>query len=470
MAVYQSNNLDALKYLKEKVVNQDKIFNLIKNCAVPKPVLLKKILLKALAKKGLNLEEVAILLSVEDEGSLAKIFAAASKIKQEIYGNRLVLFAPLYISNYCVNNCAYCSFHKDNPAARKKLTLAEVGEQAEILISQGHKRLLLEFGEHPEQNDIDFVGETIKRIYETKKDRGEIRRVNVNIAATSLDDYKKLKQAGIGTYQLFQETYHEPTYKKLHCGPKANFDRQLTAHERALAAGIDDLGFGVLFGLYDYHFDVLALIAHAQYFDKIHGIGPHTISVPRLKPAETVDYRPEFPVSDKDFLKIIAVIRLAVPYTGIIISTRESAEIRQKAFQIGISQTSAGSKTSPGGYGRNDEARQFEVSDQRSLDEVVQDICELGYIPSFCTACYRSARTGERFMALAKIGQIQYLCQPNALQTFLEYLLDYASPETKAAGEKVISQEIEKIFEENVKNKLISNLDRIRAGERDLYF
>lgn len=426
------------------------------------------ILEKAKQKKGLDIEDVGALLNIEDEKLLERLFETARQVKQEIYGNRLVLFAPLYVSDYCVNNCKYCGFHSDNKAPRKKLTLDEVAQQVKILEDMGHKRLLLEFGEDPVNNPIDYVIDVIKTIYGTKSGHGEIRRVNINIAATNVEDYRKLHDAGIGTYQLFQETYHKPTFEKLHQGPKADYSRQVTAHERAFEAGLDDYGMGVLFGLYDYKFEVLSLISHAKYLEEKLGVGPHTISVPRFNPASTVDFENEYKLSDKDFLKLIAIIRLAVPYTGMIISTRETPEIRRQAFQIGISQTSAGSKTSPGGYGQEECNAQFEVHDSRTLDEIVQEICEMGYLPSFCTACYRSGRTGDDFMALAKSGQIQNMCQPNALLTFQEYLMDYASEATKMAGEKLIQTELNKM-NNKIREKIISKLNLIKEGQRDLF-
>jgi 2-iminoacetate synthase len=451
------------------VVDTEKITLTLKNKKEPDAERLEKILDKSLQKKGLDLDEVNELLNVQNPESLAKIFAAAKQVKLEIYGNRLVLFAPLYISSYCANDCQYCGFHSSNKETRKKLTLAEIKKQVEILEDMGQKRLLLEFGEHS-ANDIDYVVATIKTIYSVKNKSGAIRRVNVNIAATTTENYRKLKKVGIGTYQLFQETYHLLTYKKLHKGPKADFNRQITALDRAFEAGIDDLGIGVLFGLYEYKFEVLSLISHAKYLEEKNGVGPHTISVPRFRPARTVDYKPEYEVSDQDFLKLIAVLRLAVPYTGMILSTREILEIRRKAFEIGISQASAGSKTSPGGYGQTgDNLDQFITFDERSLDEVIYDICQIGYFPSFCTACYRLGRTGDKFMEYAKSGAIQNFCQPNAILTFKEYLLDYASAKTKKAGGKVINQEIEKIKNKNIKNILIKNLEMIEKGKRDLY-
>ncbi|MEK7653006.1 MAG: [FeFe] hydrogenase H-cluster radical SAM maturase HydG [Patescibacteria group bacterium] len=428
------------------------------------------ILQKALLKHGLDMEEVAVLLNIEDDDLLQKLFEMAGKIKQEIYGNRIVLFAPLYASDYCVNNCRYCAFHADNKSIRTKLTLTEIKEQVCILEAMGHKRLLLELGEDPTNNPIDYVVDAIRTIYDTKNGKGEIRRVNVNIAATTVDNYKKLKDAGIGTYQLFQETYHRPTYEKLHQGPKADYDRQITAHERAYEAGIDDYGMGVLFGLYDYKYEVVSLIAHAKYLENKLGVGPHTISVPRFNQAVTVNLKNGYAVSDKDFLKIIAIIRLAVPYTGMIISTRENSKIRRQAFHIGISQASAGSKTSPGGYGKESVGpEQFSVHDHRSLDEIISDICALDYVPSFCTACYRSSRTGENFMSLAKEFEIHKFCQPNAIATLQEYLIDYASDETRKIGDKLIQKEIDKISNFETKKILIHNLEETKKGKRDLF-
>lgn len=453
-----------------EIIKEKEIFDILKKYQSPSEGEVKAVIEKAKNKQGLSLEETAILLNNSQTDLIDEMLKAAKQIKQDIYGSRLVLFAPLYVSNFCVNDCEYCSFHRRNPAARKKLTLEEVKEQVEILLDRGYKRLLLEFGEDFNNNPIDYVVEVIKTIYKTKKGRGDIRRVNINIAATSVDDYKKLKAAGIGTYQLFQETYHRPTYESLHNGPKADYERQITAMDRALQAGLDDVGIGVLFGLYDYKFEVLGLLAHAQYLDKHYKVGPHTISVPRFCSAATVNYQPEYKVSDDDFLKIIAVLRLAVPYTGMIISTRESPEIRKKAFAIGISQTSAGSATSPGGYGQEKAEAQFNIADHRSLDEVIYDICQMDYLPSFCTACYRSQRTGEKFMELAKTGNINLLCQPNAILTFKEYLLDYASPQTKEVGEQLIKKTIAEISDEKVREQVRNKLRELEDGKRDLYF
>lgn len=451
------------------IINGNAIQSILASVQSPDDDRLSEILAKASRKKGLLMEEVAELMAINNAGQLQRLFLAAGKVKNEIYGNRLVLFAPLYISDYCINDCIYCGFHCSNLLLkRKKLSMKEVAEQAKLIIRFGHKRVLLEAGEHP-ATSIEYVCDAIKTIYNTKVGSGEIRRVNVNIAATSIENYKKLKEVGIGTYQLFQETYHRETYEKLHNGPKADYERQITAHERAFEAGIDDYGIGVLFGLHDYRFEVLSLLAHASYMENKFSVGPHTISVPRFKPAPSVVYKPKFPVSDQDFLKLIAVLRLAVPYTGMILSTRESPELRQKAFEIGISQASAGSKASTGGYSKNENV-QFELADQRSVDDVVRSVCRQGLLPSFCTACYRSKRTGENFMKLAKSGNINFLCRPNAILTFKEFLIDYASHETKEEGQNVITRELEKIDDAERKKETLKRLKKIEAGERDLFF
>ena len=449
--------------------DDNKIKLLLSKVKTPSKARVEEILLKAELKKGLSLEESAELLKAKDPSAIKSIFRSAWKVKDAIYGDRLVFFAPIYISDLCVNDCEYCGFHCRNKALkRKKLSMDEVREQTRILIKMGHKRLLLEAGEHPEVT-IDYVCDAIRAIYSTKAGKGEIRRVNVNIAATTIENFRKLKDAGIGTYQLFQETYHPGTYAKLHRGPKADYERQITAHERAFKAGIDDFGMGVLFGLYDHRYEVLSLLAHAKYMDSTYGVGPQTISVPRFRPAQSVAFVPQYLVSDADFLRLIAVIRLSLPYTGMIISTRETPAIRAKAFKIGISQTSAASRTSPGGYSTHQNA-QFETSDERSLDDVVLGTCRQGLLPSFCTACYRSRRTGEAFMKLAKAGKIHYLCRPNAILTFKEFLIDYASPELKKAGEATIRKELMKIEDPERRAETRKRLVRVEKGERDLYF
>jgi 2-iminoacetate synthase len=453
----------------KEVVDEERINLILERTRNPSDGKVKGILDKALEKKGLDLEDVGWLLNTGKIEHIEMMFEAAGRIKREIYGERLVLFAPLYISNHCVNNCEYCGFRAGVSLPRKRLSMDEIRKQVKILEDMGHKRLLLEFGEHPEENDIDYVVDVIKTIYRTKSGKGEIRRVNVNIAATTTEDYRKLKEAGIGTYQLFQETYHRKTFERLHSGPKADYERQLLAHDRAFQAGIDDIGLGVLFSLYDYRFEVLGLVSHAQYLDRKYGVGPHTFSVPRWQPAKGVSWEPEHPVSERELLKVIAILRLAVPYTGMIISTRESPETRKKAFEVGISQTSAASRTSPGGYGEALELSQFSLSDHRSVSEVIESILKQDLVPSFCTACYRTGRTGEAFMELAKPGGIQRLCRPNALLTLKEYLEDYASGDVKELGERVLEKYLKRIPGDR-RRETESRLKRIENGERDIYF
>lgn len=417
------------------------------------------------------MEEVGCLLNLNDPELENELFRIACWVKNEIYGERLVFFAPLYISDFCVNDCAYCNFHiRNKDLIRKRLMQEEIEEQVKFLINMGHKRLLLEFGEDPVNNNIDYVVEVINKIYSTKTDKGNIRRVNVNIAATTVENYRKLKQAHIGTYQLFQETYHRKTYERLHSGPKADYDRQITAHTRAFEAGLDDLGLGVLFGLYDWRFEVLALVSHTQYLDKKFGVGPHTISVPRFCPAPTVTYRADYPVCDNDFLKLIAILRLAVPYTGMIISTREKPEIRKIAFQIGISQTSACSVTSVGGYGKKCNQPQFTISDERTLPEIIHSVLDDKLLPSFCTACYRRERTGATFMNLAKPGEIHNFCRPNGILTFAEYLEDFALDGIYKKGYELINFYLNRIENEVLRKQTQERLVKIREGQRDLYF
>ncbi len=428
----------------------------------------KKVFERAMEKSGLELEEVGVLLNISDRGLMNELFDSARQVKNEIYGNRLVLFAPLYASNHCINNCTYCGFRSKNKVKRKKLTIDEVKEETKKIIEMGHKRVLIEFGEHPIENPIGYVIDVINAIYCTKTEKGEVRRVNVNIAATDKNDYALLNQAGIGTYQLFQETYHEPTYNILHSGPKSNYRRQLFAHHEAFSAGIDDVGLGVLYGLYDYRYEVLALLMHANELERNFNVGPHTISVPRWKPAESVKWRrAPYSISERELLKIIAIIRLALPYTGIIMSTRESHETRLRAFGIGVSQTSAASRTSPGGYSNRHILEQFSISDRCSLDDTIKSMMLLGMIPSFCTACYRVGRTGETFMSLAKPGDIHEFCLPNALLTFQEYLSDYAGDAVREMGEEYIKELVDTL-DLKVKRAFLKKLERVRNGERDL--
>ena len=426
---------------------------------------------------GLSHREASVLLACEIPEKIQEIYKIAEEIKQAFYGNRIVMFAPLYLSNYCVNGCVYCPYHlKNKKIPRKKLTQEEVRKEVIALQDMGHKRLAIESGEDPVNNPIEYILECIHTIYSVHHKNGDIRRVNVNIAATTVENYRKLKEAGIGTYILFQETYHKESYEKLHpTGPKHDYAYHTEAMDRAMEGGIDDVGLGVLFGLELYKYEFAGLLMHAEHLEAAHGVGPHTISVPRVKKADDID--PEAfdnSISDEIFAKIVACIRLAVPYTGMIISTRESEELRGKLLNLGISQVSGGSRTSVGGYTeeeREHDTEQFDVSDQRTLDEVVGWLIEKGHIPSFCTACYRMGRTGDRFMSLCKNGQIINCCHPNALMTLAEYLEDYASQKTKQLGYELIAKEIEKITNEKVKNTAIENIDAIRNhNRRDFYF
>ncbi|MCR5261644.1 MAG: [FeFe] hydrogenase H-cluster radical SAM maturase HydG [Candidatus Gastranaerophilales bacterium] len=425
---------------------------------------------------GLTHEEASILLACEDKSVLEKIYSVAEEIKHAFYGERIVIFAPLYLSNYCVNGCIYCPYHHQNKhIPRKKLTQEEVKAEVIALQDMGHKRLAIEAGEDPVNNPIEYILDCIKTIYSIKHKNGAIRRVNVNIAATTVENYKKLKDAGIGTYILFQETYHKESYEKLHpTGPKHNYAYHTEAMDRAMEGGIDDVGLGVLFGLERYKYEFAALLMHAEHLEAVHGVGPHTISVPRIKKADDIDPSAfDNGIDDETFAKIVALTRIAVPYTGIIISTRESQEVREKLLKLGVSQVSGASRTSVGGYTEKErpvDTEQFDVSDQRTLDEVVNWLLKLGHIPSFCTACYREGRTGDRFMSLCKTGQIQNCCQPNALITLKEFLTDYAADETKKIGEQFILKELDKIENQAVKKVLTNNLKEIENGKRDFRF
>ena len=435
------------------------------------------ILEKARLRKGLTHREASVLLACELEDKNQEIYELARQIKKDFYGDRIVMFAPLYLSNYCVNGCLYCPYHaKNKHIPRKKLTQEEIKAEVIALQDMGHKRLALEAGEDPVNNPLEYILESIKTIYSIKHKNGAIRRVNVNIAATTVEDYRKLKEAGIGTYILFQETYHKEGYEKLHpTGPKSNYAYHTEAHDRAMEGGIDDVGLGVLFGLELYRYEFAGLLMHAEHLEAVFGVGPHTISVPRVCPADDIDPGAfDNGISDEIFEKIVACIRVAVPYTGMIISTRESRKVRQRVLELGISQISGGSRTSVGGYveqePEEESSAQFDVSDTRTLDEVVRWLMELGYVPSFCTACYREGRTGDRFMSLCKAGQIQNCCLPNALMTLKEYLMDYAAPETRAVGEKVIAQQQAYITNPKVKEIVAGRLVKIAQGERDFRF
>lgn len=436
--------------------------------------LIDAILEKARQKKGLTHREALVLLACELEDRNQQIYTLAQQIKQAFYGSRIVMFAPLYLSNYCVNGCVYCPYHKKNThIPRKKLTQEEIRAEVIALQDMGHKRLALEAGEDPVHNPLEYILESIDTIYSIKHKNGAIRRVNVNIAATTVENYRRLKDAGIGTYILFQETYHKESYEKLHpTGPKSNYAYHTEAHDRAMEAGIDDVGLGVLFGLELYRYELAGLLMHAEHLEAAFGVGPHTISVPRICPGDDVDPSAfDNGISDDIFAKIVAVIRVAVPYTGMIISTRESPAVRQRLLELGVSQISGGSRTSVGGYTRPEQdTAQFDLSDHRTLDEVVYWLMELGHIPSFCTACYREGRTGDRFMSLCKSGQINNCCLPNALMTLQEYLEDYASPETKVIGEALIAKEISSIPRDKTREIVRRQLEQICNGQRDFRF
>lgn len=439
--------------------------------------LVKTILEKARACKGITHREAAVLLECTDADLIEQMYALAREIKHKFYGNRIVMFAPLYLSNYCVNGCVYCPYHAKNKTIhRKKLTQEEIRAEVIALQDMGHKRLALEAGEHPLMNPIEYILESIKTIYSIKHKNGAIRRVNVNIAATTVENYRRLKEAGIGTYILFQETYNKVNYEALHpTGPKKDYAYHTEAMDRAMQGGIDDVGIGVLFGLETYRYDFIGLLMHAEHLEATYGVGPHTISVPRLCAADdidTADFKNAVP--DEIFHKIVAIIRIAVPYTGMIISTRESVKSREKVLELGISQISGGSRTSVGGYvteeSEEENSAQFDIADHRSLDEVVGWLLDLDHIPSFCTACYREGRTGDRFMTLLKNGQISNCCLPNALLTLKEYLKDYASPETRAKGEAMIKRLLNDVPNEKARATAAKYLDAIENGERDFRF
>ena len=477
-------NVKSLK--AEEFINHEEILETLEYAEANKSnrELIEEILEKARPKKtgrgvecaGLSHRDASVLLACDIPEMTEKIYALANEIKENFYGDRIVMFAPLYLSNYCVNQCVYCPYHIQNKEIpRKKLTQAEVEKEVIALQDMGHKRLAIEAGEDPINNPIEYILECINTIYSIKHKNGAIRRVNVNIAATTVENYRKLKEAGIGTYILFQETYHKESYEELHpAGPKHNYAYHTEAMDRAMEGGIDDVGLGVLFGLDKYKYEFAGLLMHAEHLEAVHGVGPHTISVPRLKRASDIDPTQfDNGIDDDTFAKIIACIRISVPYTGMIISTRESEECRKKVLKLGISQISGGSRTSVGGYANEErphDTEQFDVSDQRTLDEVVKWLMEGGYIPSFCTACYREGRTGDRFMALCKVGQIQNCCHPNALLTLQEYLQDYASPETRKIGEALIDREIVKVPDDKKREKALEYLDKIRNGERDFRF
>ena len=455
-------------------IREEEINQILAAPPVRDAVRVREVLAKSREMKGLDMGDVAALMPVSDPDLLGELFTTAREVKEQIYGRRLVLFAPLYISNLCSNECLYCAFRaRNNAMKRRALTQEEIAREIKMLVEQGHKRVLLVAGESYPQEGFGYVLRSVETIYATRSGNGEVRRVNANIAPLTLDEFRELKNAKIGTYQLFQETYHHDTYAHVHLGgKKRDYNWRITAMDRAMEAGINDVGIGVLFGLFDYRFEILALMQHIRHLEKKFGVGPHTISVPRLEPASGSDIaaQPPAAVSDLDFRKIVAILRLAVPYTGIIMSTREGPTLRRETFALGVSQISAGSRTNPGGYCEDEEyeASQFSLGDHRSLDDVIRDVASLGYIPSFCTACYRLGRTGADFMDLAKPGEIKSHCDPNALSTFQEYLLDYASAETKQVGEKLIALSLDRM-NQNDRVRSEGMLAKVREGKRDVF-
>ena len=463
----------------EEFINHEEILETLAYADAHKDdaALIDQIIAKARLKKGLSHREASVLLACTLEDKNHEVYELAREIKRDFYGDRIVMFAPLYLSNYCVNGCLYCPYHaKNRHIPRKKLTQDEIRAEVIALQDMGHKRLALEAGEDPVHNPLEYILESIHTIYSIQHKNGAIRRVNVNIAATTVENYKKLKEAGIGTYILFQETYHKESYERLHpTGPKSNYAYHTEAMDRAMEGGIDDVGLGVLFGLELYRYEFAGLLMHAEHLEAVFGVGPHTISVPRVCPADDIDPG-EFDngISDEIFEKIVACIRVAVPYTGMIISTRESQKVREKVLELGISQISGGSRTSVGGYAaeeaEDESSAQFDVADHRTLDQVVKWLMDLGYVPSFCTACYREGRTGDRFMSLCKAGQIHNCCLPNALMTLKEYLEDYAAPETKAAGAKINAQQLQNIPNLRARAVVEQHLTEIEQGQRDFRF
>ena len=455
-------------------INHEYIYKIIEETKNPSNEQIKEVLNRAKNREGLDYKDIAILLQAEDEKDLKEIYSLAGEIKKDIYGKRVVVFAPLYVSDYCVNNCVYCGYKRDNKFNRRRLTMDEVAQEVKILEQMGHKRLALELGEDPVNAPIDYVLECLDTIYKTQNNNGEIRRVNVNIAATTVENYKLLKEKGIGTYILFQETYHKPTYDKMHPKSlKGDYNYHLTAFDRAMEAGIDDVGAGVLFGLADPRFEVLGLMMHNAHLEEKFGVGFHTISVPRLQPANGVSLE-NYPhlLDDKMFKKIVAILRIAVPFTGLILSTRETPAMRKELLKYGVSQISAGSSTGVGGYKEREEGKevkQFKTNDERSPIEILKELLSDGYIPSYCTACYRKGRTGDRFMSLAKSGNIKYVCEPNALMTLLEFTLDYGDEELYKKSLEIIDKEVENIEREDIKSLTKESMEKMKKGQRDFY-
>lgn len=455
-------------------INHEYIYKILEETKNPSNEQIKEVLNRAKNREGLDYKDIAILLQAEDENDLKEIYSLAGEIKKDIYGKRVVVFAPLYVSDYCVNNCVYCGYKRDNKFNRRRLTMDEVAQEVKILEQMGHKRLALELGEDPVNAPIDYVLECLDTIYKTQNNNGEIRRVNVNIAATTVENYKLLKEKGIGTYILFQETYHKPTYDNMHPKSlKGDYNYHLTAFDRAMEAGIDDVGAGVLFGLADPRFEVLGLMMHNAHLEEKFGVGFHTISVPRLQPANGVSLE-NYPhlLDDKMFKKIVAILRIAVPFTGLILSTRETPEMRKELLKYGVSQISAGSSTGVGGYKEREEGKevkQFKTNDERSPIEILKELLSDGYIPSYCTACYRKGRTGDRFMSLAKSGNIKYVCEPNALMTLLEFTLDYGDEELYKKSLEIIDKEVENIEREDIKSLTKESMEKMKKGQRDFY-
>lgn len=456
-------------------INEPEIAATLEKNVRPEAGRVRAALDKAAEMKGLDADEAAALASISDPELLGRLFATAAKVKDTIYGRRLVLFAPLYISNLCANECLYCAFRARNKAVKRRaLTQEEIAREVAILEAQGHKRILMVAGESYPKQGFQYILDSIRTIYATRSDKREIRRVNANIAPLTIEEFRLLHAEHIGTYQIFQETYHSETYARVHVGgKKRDYAWRIGALDRAMQAGINDLGIGVLFGLFDWRFEILAMLQHIRHLEKRFGVGPHTISVPRLEPASgsDVSIHPPFPVSDIDFRKIVAILRLTVPYTGIIMSTRETAQLRRETFALGVSQISAGSRTNPGGYSEEtseQDASQFSLGDHRPLDEVIRDVAQLGYMPSFCTGCYRLGRTGADFMDLAKPGDIKSHCDPNAVSTFLEYLLDFASPETRAVGEALIEKAVSEM-KGVARDRALKLVAQVREGKRDVY-
>ncbi len=458
-------------------IPEEEIFQTLEKTKTPSAERVREVIAKSLAKNRLDPEEMAVLINAEEPELVEEIFAGARELKQRIYGNRIVLFAPLYIGNECINNCQYCGFRCSNQeVSRKTLTMPELDREVEALVERGHKRLILVYGEHPKY-DAQFIRDTVKKVYGIKKGNGEIRRVNINAAPLDVEGFKLVKEAGIGTYQIFQETYHQKTYATMHpSGPKSDYLWRLHGLDRAQEAGIDDVGIGALMGLSDWRFETMALLYHTIHLEEQFNVGPHTISFPRIEPAIGTDLcdRPPHEVSDYDFKRLIAILRLAVPYTGLILTCRESVELRNEIIEFGVSQIDAGSDIGVGAYSQDDEEAykksQFVLNDGRSLDQVIRELCEADFIPSFCTGCYRLGRTGEHFMEFAVPGFVKRFCTPNAVLTFLEYMEDYSSPETKVAGMKQIERELDRMPDGDQKFQLLERIEQIKDGDRDLYF